>query len=135
MLSRSFNKRSFFLKVAFLFSDVSDPRLTQHVSCFDEKNSAEDEKSCFHIRFDKPCGYEEKFKRLHLYVCQTFGNQFVLFIYFCIYFFFIYLFIFFFFFFFFADNFTGSKDTEPYKTRTFLFCVSICTDLPKIRTK
>ena len=98
MLSRSFNKRSFFLKVAFLFSDVSDPRLTQHVSCFDEKNSAEDEKSCFHIRFDKPCGYEEKFKRLHLYVCQTFGNQFVLFIYFCIYFFFIYLFIFFFFF-------------------------------------
>ena len=28
-----------------------------------------------------------------------------------------------FFFFFFADNFTGSKDTEPYKTD--FFCVSV----------
>ena len=28
-------------------------------------------------------------------------------------------------FYFFADNFTGSKDTEPYKTDVFFLCVSI----------
>ena len=35
LLSRSFNKRFLFLKVVLIF-DVSDPRLTQKVSCFDE---------------------------------------------------------------------------------------------------
>ena len=64
----------------------------QKVSCFDEQNAAEDEKSCFHIRFDKPCGYGEKLKRLQLYVWQTFGKHFVLF----------YLFILFYFIFFFC---------------------------------
>ena len=58
-------------------------------------------KGCFHIKFDKPCGYGEKLKRSQLYVCRTFGEHL---------------------FYFFADNFTGSKDTEPYKTDvSFLF--------------
>ena len=35
--------------------------------------------SCFHITFDKPCGYGEKLQRLQLYVYQTFGKHFVLF--------------------------------------------------------
>ena len=85
-------------------------------------------KSCFHIRFDKPCGYGEKLKRLQFYVCQTFGKLFFLF------FFFFFVFFFFFcccsssssssFFFLFYDNFTGSKDTEPYK-RDVSFFVSV----------
>ena len=45
---------------------------------------------------------EKKLKRLQLYVCQTFGKHFVLF--------------------FFADNFTGSKDREPYKTDVSFLC-------------
>ena len=55
--------------------------------------------------FDKSCDYGEKLKRLQLYVCQTFGKHFS----------------------FFADNFTGSKDTEPYKTDVSFFYVSIYT--------
>ena len=36
LLFRSYNKPFLFLKDGFLFSDISDPRLTQKVSCFDE---------------------------------------------------------------------------------------------------
>ena len=48
---------------------------------------------------------EKKLKQLQLYVCQTFRKHFVLF--------------------FFADNFSGSKDTEPYKTDISFVCQDI----------
>ena len=63
-------------------------------------------KNCFHRMFDKSCGYGEKLKRLQVYVCQTFGKHFVLFV--------------------FADNFTGLKDTEPYKTDVSCLCQYSC---------
>ena len=56
----------------------------------------------------------EKLKRLQLYVCQTFGKHFVLFIYLSL--------SLLLFFFFFADNFIGSKDTEPYKMDVSFLC-------------
>ena len=36
---------------------------------FYEKNDAEDEKSCFHIRFDQPSGYGEKKKDACNFMC------------------------------------------------------------------
>ena len=112
LLSRSFNKQFLFLKdVFFFFSDVSDPRLTQNVSRFDEWNAAEDEKSCFHSRW-------RKIKTVATLcvpdVRETFGFIYLFIII-------IILFILFIFFFFFADNFIGSKDTEPYKMDVSFF--------------
>ena len=83
----------------------------QKVSCFDEQNAAEDEKSCFHIRFDNPSGYGEKLKWLQLHVCQSFGKHF-----------------FFFFFFFLLTSLLVQKiqnlikRTKPYKTGVSFLC-------------
>ena len=56
---------------------------------------------------------------LQINVCQTFGKHFALFIY-------LYIYIVF------AENFTGSKDTEPYKMDVSFLChyIYLKTGLP-----
>ena len=65
-------------------------------------------KAAFHIRFDKHWGYGEKIKTVATLCVPDVRETF--------------FFSFFFFFFFFADNFTGSKDTEPYKADVSFLC-------------
>ena len=92
-----------FLKVVFvLFSDVSDPHLTKKFHVLMNKILLRMKKSCFHIRFDKPCGYGDKLKRLQLLCVPDVWETFCFIL--------------------FVDNFTGSKDTEPYKTDVSFLC-------------